>query len=126
MVYCNGFFLNNDAFPIVVSLGKRCTYIQIKWNKIKNNATFKGKQRDNVKNSKPPPQLSIAAVEISSPIPLVEMNSMERKSYDLCPKLRSRIHPQETHSIWCEIKGVKEYEKVAGLNFLLLKGQSAV
>jgi hypothetical protein len=68
----------------------------------------------------------MAAVEISSLNPLVEMNIMEQKSYDLCPKLRSGIHPQETHSIWCEIKGVKEYEKVAGLNFLLLNGQSAM
>jgi hypothetical protein len=38
----------------------------MKCNKRKNNATFKGKQRDNVNKAKPP-LLSAVAVEISRP-----------------------------------------------------------
>jgi hypothetical protein len=47
-------------------MGKRCIYISIKSNKRKNNATFKGKQRDNVNKAKPN-LLSAVNVEISSP-----------------------------------------------------------
>jgi hypothetical protein len=51
-------------FYIVASVGKRCIYIFIKCNKRKNNATFKGKQRDNVDKAKPPP-LPASALQIS-------------------------------------------------------------
>jgi hypothetical protein len=36
-------------------MGIRRIYIKIKSNKRKNNATFKGKQRDNVNKAKPSP-----------------------------------------------------------------------
>jgi hypothetical protein len=55
-----------DVFLIVVSVGKRCIDIKIKRKKIKNNATFKGKQRDNAKPSPPPlpPALHPSAVPV--------------------------------------------------------------
>jgi hypothetical protein len=42
------------------------SFIEIKCSKRKNNATIKGKQRDNVNKAKAPSTFSIA-VEISSP-----------------------------------------------------------
>jgi hypothetical protein len=49
-------------------MGKKCIYTEIKWNKGKNNATFKGKQRDNVNKAQAPTYCtSVVGVEISKP-----------------------------------------------------------
>jgi hypothetical protein len=47
-----------DAFLIIVAMGKRCIYIYKNYSKRKNNATFKGKQRDNINEAMPPPTFS--------------------------------------------------------------------
>ncbi len=44
------------SFLISVSMGKVC----ITSNKRENNATFKGKRRDNVNKSNPPPLAAVA------------------------------------------------------------------
>jgi len=36
------------AFLFVFSMGKKCIYVKIKYNKRNKNATFKGEQRDKV------------------------------------------------------------------------------
>jgi hypothetical protein len=58
MVFFQDFFPPFDAFLILVSMGKRCIYMLIKCDKRKKNATFEGKQRDNVDKAKPPSTFS--------------------------------------------------------------------
>jgi hypothetical protein len=55
-----------NAFIIVVSIGKRYIYILIKCNKTTINATFKGKQRDNVEKTKSPPTFSCVCRNLKS------------------------------------------------------------
>ncbi len=46
--------------------GNDVIYIKIQWNKIKNNDTFKGKQRHNVIKAKPPPTFSCCCRNLKS------------------------------------------------------------
>ncbi len=48
------FWNHIDAFNIIFPMEKRCIFIKIKCDKKKNNATFKGMQRDNVYKAKHP------------------------------------------------------------------------
>ncbi len=65
----------------------------------------KGKQRDNVNKAKPPPTFSCWCRNLKSrktvyrgeqnQLADVAGNSMEQKSYNFLPQLRSRIHPPD-------------------------------